>query len=185
MEAIKHALFDEPTSVYVVLGVAQLVLVAVWFYRRTRLSRYLLPVPILLAGGVALLDAAIVTDREQIVQRVEAMRDDFVAGRLDKAGEYIDESYIGYRGGDKGEVVDAIQSEQRIRQVESISVSSMDITVSGRAATMDVTTTIRMDGGQFGGSIPLKWRLHWVKRDGVWRISGAEEPQTGFSGLGL
>jgi hypothetical protein len=185
MEAIKESLFGDPTSVYVALAVIEVLLGVAWFYRRTAKLQRLLVVPILLAGGVFALDTAIVTDREQLRETVEAMAEDFVAGRLDAIGQYIDDDYVGYRGGNKSELIEAIRNEGRIRNVKSIGLSGMEIDVSGNLATMRLVSTITVDGSMYSGSVALHWQLRWVKRGDAWRLEHASEPKQGIPGFGI
>jgi hypothetical protein len=173
MASIKQTLFEDPTAIYIVLGLAELALAALWFYRRTVWSQRLLVAPLLLAAGVFALDALIVTDREQIMETVEVMAEDFETGQMENIDQYIDEAYVGFRAESKKQLVAALRNEQENRNVESIKVTSMELDVSGRSATMYVTTII----GWRGNRIPLRWTLYWVKRDETWRIRGAEEPQ--------
>ncbi len=173
MESIKQTLFEDPTAIYIVLGLAELALAAMWFYRRTVWSQRLLLAPVLLAVGVFALDVLIVTDREQIMETVEAMAEDFEAGRMENIDQYVDEAYVGFRADSKEQLVAALRSEQENRNVDSIKVTSMELDVSGRSATMYATTII----GWRGNRIPLRWTLYWVKRNDAWRIRGAEAPE--------
>ncbi|MBS3822213.1 MAG: DUF4440 domain-containing protein [Planctomycetes bacterium] len=185
MEAIHHALFGDPTSVYVALAIVEVLLGVAWFYRRTAKLQRLLVLPILLAGGVFVLDQAIVTDREQLGETVESMAEDFVAGRLDAIGRYIDDGYVGFRGASKAELLEAIHNEGRVRNVTSIDLSGVEIDVSGNLATMWLVSTITVDGSMYSGSVALHWQLRWVKRGDVWRLEYASEPKRGISGFGI
>lgn len=181
MENIKETLFGDPSTLYIVLAALELAFIVVWFYRRTPWTQRLLLAPVLLGGLVLGLDALVETDHEKIMATVKQMAADFEAGRMEDIGQYIDESYNGFGGQSKAEVVERLNAEQGNRQIESIKVTSLDLQVNGRMAEMQVTTLIGLQGGQF----PLRWRLTWIERDGTWRLANAAEPQRTVPGFGL
>ena len=94
METIKTVLFEDPTSLYVLLGVVELVLLAMWIKRRTRAWAVRLAIPTAVAVAIFGLSALVVTDREYITRAMHEIAADCGAGSVEAAGKYLDAAAI-------------------------------------------------------------------------------------------
>lgn len=182
METITRTLFEEPFWFLVGLGLLEVVLVAMWHGRRTKGLARALAVPIAV-GIVVILTAALVeTDRERLVATMERMTADLEMGRIDVLTETLDEKVLvnlgeyGGRGLDKAQTVTAAERSIKQYAVSRIRLSNVVTEMSDRPV-MDVTTIIFSDAPGFSGRpAPLRWRMHWIQREGQWRILEIEKP---------
>ena len=69
MDALKRAVFEDPTWVYAALAVIAAVLAASWFARRSRRLLAMMAIPVVLAGVVFAVERWVKTDREIIIER--------------------------------------------------------------------------------------------------------------------
>jgi hypothetical protein len=182
MESIKHVLFENPTWLLVILGVAELVVFWVWLQRRTNRTAMGLVVPPILAGLFLLLAMLVVTDRETIRNHLQQIADDYQAERLDAAATYLDEKYEGF-GGDKQSLLGLAKQTRGKHPIETIRVTRLVSNVQGRRATTDITTVVHLKDSLGGGAYSFAWSIGWVKRDAGWRILHIDTPQTVVPGF--
>jgi len=180
MDSLRSAFLENPLWVYVALALAALVLIALWYERRTRRLLLLLAAPPVLAAGVALLAWAVQTDREQILRVSEEIVADISAGRSEALKTYLHEDFTGvYRGRiemDKGRALALARSEPARYAVRDIRLGPAEVEVSGGRA--DATGTLYVDtGGR--GRIPVHYHVEWVKIADGWRIRRADNIRAG------
>ena len=189
MESLRSALFEDPLYVYVLLGVALLVLAVRFHGKRTRGRAAALLVPLALGLGAFLTQRAVVTDREQIVAAFHEIAADLEQGRTDALDQYLDDDYIGFElaglGVTKANAVR--QAKWAIKQhgAPRVKFTRLRADVGSDAATADVETVMDFAGAGPGpSSVPLIWKIEWVRRGGGWKIHRADLPQYGM-GLGI
>ena len=192
MEALKRALFEDPLTIYVGLGMIEIVLLAVW--RRYMTPRRLLALagPLLLAGGVFLVERMVVTDAELIVTALEEIAESASADSPDMVPirTYVDGNIrvdirpwvSGTLNRDK-----ALKEWQNLlddHNVVSVVISGVDVEVNGDSARAKFTTNITWRNSRKGPEVTsqFKWTVDWVRRAGGWRIIGVDPPT---QGLGL
>jgi hypothetical protein len=181
MEFLKRTFLEDPTYLYVLLVIVELVLMAIWYSRRTAWSARLLLLPVVLAGCVVAADAMVVTDRERLKQVVEEIAADVAGGSFDVATSYLDDSYQGF-GGNKAGLIDRGLAEAHSRRIEKVKFTRVQTIFSGKTAEMDVTTVIHMRG-DYAGSRPIAWKIYWVDLPEGWRIRGVTSPQLVIPGF--
>lgn len=181
---MKELFCEDPLAVYVVLSVAAVVLAGLWLTRREGKYLKLLLVPIVLAGGTALLDHFVETDREALERAAREIAADFQAGSIDVGLGYLAPSYTGF-GGDRDAVVAMARSRLERMDIRKVNLTNFEIHTAGKRAEMKVTSTLHVEGDQPGMYPPLRWHVQWEKLPEGWRIVHVAPPQQvvpGFSG---
>jgi hypothetical protein len=177
METIRANFFEDPLYVYIALAFVELVLVAIWYERRTRAWAMWLLSPAVAGGLVLAVSTLVVTDREQILAAAGRIARDLEAGSLAAAGEYLDEGYRGL-GGDKQGALAAGRAAIQAYRIQSIRFTRMNVEVTSRQARMHAATIIELVSREWGsGGAALVWDVRWVKRKDGWRIVDVQEPQ--------
>ena len=186
METITRTLFEEPFWFLVGLGFLEVVLIAMWHGRRTKGLARALAIPIVVGIVVALTASLVETDREKMTASLERLAGDLEAGKVDVLAETLDETItvdLGEYGGgglDKARAIAAAERSLGEYQVTKIRLTNIVVEMGDRPI-MDVTTIVFSDIPGIGGRpMPLRWRLHWIERDGQWRILEIERPRTGL-----
>ncbi len=176
METIETALFEDPFSIYVTLGLAATAIIVLW---RTggRSGRWLatrLLIVAALAGGVFAVERLVVTDREQIQLALRDIAVSVPAGRIDHAMTYIDENYRGW-GKSKPGVIVAVKLAVANYQVRDIKLMGTPrIEVANKLAECKVSVLILYNFEGTPSKYPMAWNVKWIKRREGWRIEGAE-----------
>jgi hypothetical protein len=178
MEWLKSTFFEDPTYVYIGLGLAMLVLGIIW--RKRRGPGWLtaaLAMP-LLAAGVFIVGRAVVTDREVIDNQCQEIAQDLSAGKFDAAQRYLDDDFGGLWA-TKSIAIDAGAEAIKQFDVGKVSLERLQTKVDNKHAVTTVRTmlSIRSVGRQW----PMDWKLTWVKKSRGWRIVEASytQPQLG------
>jgi hypothetical protein len=184
MDTLKRLFLEDPTTVYVLFALIELVAIVVWYRQRSRRSLIALAVPVVLGGAVFALDSLVVTDREELQKAVRQIADAFEQRRVDTVLDYLDDEYSGFAG-NKAQAVDRARSELRLERIESIRLSYNQLTVRERFAEMTVTSVIKTTSSAGGRAVALQWKVEWVKRSAGWRIIHISPPTPvipGFTG---
>jgi len=172
MDAIKRAFLEDPLYVYAALGIAAFVLAAAWYERRRRLWLNLAACAVLLGVGVGLVEHLVVTDRERIVAALHEIAKAVETRQLDRAAEYVDEDYGGWKLTRKALIAAgklAVRTYD-IREVRFVGQPTVDLR---GAAGADCRVRTVVHRGEAGRPVPLSWELEWIKRPGGWRIRRA------------
>ena len=172
METLKRIFFEDPTVVYVIAGVVLLVLIAVWFRRRTRGATLYILAALMLAAFVFVLQMLVTTDREQIGQALEEITVRVNAADIESLDEFIDESYTGLWA-PKRQLLESGQTMFKRANVRDVRITDKKIEVSGDRADVRVITAALADDpftGNMPVTIPIQWRLKWIKTDGRWKL---------------
>ena len=180
MESLTEALYEDPLYIYVCLVFAELVLAALWHERRTRRWAVALLAGPLLAAAVFLIERAVVTDREQIIQTIRQIARDVESGSVEKLRGHLDDDFTGDFG-TKDHAIRAAEKAIRTYHVKCVRVGKPDVKVAGDRATMRLATIIEFSGGGFSGQSSLLWDLGWVKHgEDTWRIYKVTGPKQGL-----
>jgi len=186
MDTIKSMLFENPTVLYMILAVVELVLVFLWWDRRAERSgrKYLFAMAVPPVLGVALLVAStlVVTDREQIVQAAKEIAADLSRGDGGALEKYLDEKFVVRFEGfpiSRGMVLALVESQKKKYAIDDIEIVSSTVNVeSDDYATMHVATRMtgrdRDLGANFSGGV--KFVVKWIKRPDGWKVLECEEP---------
>jgi hypothetical protein len=175
-------LVDDPTGVYVILAAAELILLVLWWHRRTAKLRLALLGPVVLGGAVFALDLFVQTDREQLLAAARDIAQAAKVGDVETAATYLDENYTGF-GGSKEKILARTKTLQTRYTIETVKLTDFNMTLSNRQAQMNVTSVIHFGAGTSIGMTSLRWTLQWIEREDGWRISNIEEPQTAVPGF--
>lgn len=176
MDEAKRVLFESPTYLYVALVVAELALAGIWYERRSRRVAMLLVVPILLAGVVFAIEAAVVTNREQIIEAAREIVADLNEGKTDTLDKYLDDEFSGFYL-NKKRAITVAKIELGSKNIARIKLTRIVVDVSGRTAKMRAGTAITIK--EYNTTVPILWNVYWVKRSDGWRIAGVDEPEKG------
>lgn len=183
MESLRHALFEDPTYVYVSLGLAELALAAVWHSRRGARWLAALLVPIVLAAGVFVTERLVVTDREQIFAAMKEIADGIADRDFAAVAGWIDEDLTGYYAG-KAQAVAAGRRAAERYDVRSVGYLNPRLAIDGGRARLRVTTVVSLRAAGDASRTVLTWDIRWVKREQGWRIREVGRPKLGAD-LGL
>ena len=192
MEAIKVVLFEDPTSFYVLLGVVELLFLAMWIKRRTRAWAVRLAIPVAVALAIFGISRLVVTDREYIANAMREIADDCGAGSVETAGTYLDAAAIvdlpdPYGGvelsRDKALAGGRLALKaMRVREVRYIRLA---VDVDGEKAKVHTSTLIQFGRSTGKGETTgLIWNLEWAQTPDGWRIVRVHKPQFGVDLLG-
>jgi len=134
-----------------------------------------LVVLVLVAAGLyVLVDRLIVTDRERVERVVEDVRDAVVRDDWDAVAAAVDEDVsLGAR--DKRALVDSWRSLWKGSGLQTLDASVDDVAVDGDRAAARVRVGP-------GGMLARAWgsgRVHFVRRENGWKISGVDEVSYG------
>lgn len=170
VDTITTALFEDPIWLYVVLGVIEAALVALWWGQPGRRVTIGLLVPLVLGGAVFFISRAVVTDRERITAATRAIIQDIRDGNTDVLAQYLDDEYRGFCG-TKPRAVEACRAAIGRYGPRAVTIRQMEVQPVGPTAQMRVTTLIAPSKRQPGSRLArLKWEVRWDKRPQGWRI---------------
>jgi hypothetical protein len=176
MDSLRYHLLENPFYVMVVLGLAELGLLSLWWSWRTRRLAWALAAPAVLAGMIYLLAAWVKTDREQILELSEQIAADIRADRLDAARLALDEAYQGWAG-DKQQTLQMGRGLLEHFRIRAVQIIWTTLAVESGRARMRAQTIISYQLDQAGeGRSALQWDLTWIKRPVGWRILDVQEP---------
>ncbi len=173
--------FENPLYIYFALALAELVLVVIWYEKRT--SRWVLSlvIPVVLAGVVGLVAHLVVTDRERIIAAVKDIARSVESGQLQQLPDHLDRDFTarleGLRVG-KRQVVALCNSRISRWRIRRVSFAKMKVEVASEEAKMHVVTILTY--GEDSRRTPLIWDAVWIKRGGSWLILRVAEPKHGI-----
>jgi len=171
MDAIARALLEDPSSIYVILGMAELVILAGWALQRTRGWAKAALAPILLGVCVGLLAMLVVTDREQITRNLTDIASRAEASDVAGIGAHLDgqcTAVLFARGPlDKSATLEWASAMMAAPGVASVNVFDVEVTVTGHKAVSTFDTAVSLRNGWRGR---LAWQLDWIERPDGGRI---------------
>jgi ketosteroid isomerase-like protein len=179
MESLSRHLLESPVYVYAAGALAETLLLARWYLRRTRgRLAALAPVPVLVLG-VALIDHFIQTDRERIAASLKAIAAALERHDVSAAAEYLDPACrapaSGERFLDREELIARARRAIATYGVRAVSVRDVQTEVSGAIGTTRLTSRVTFGGGTLTGqSLSIAWVLQWARRPAGWRIVRVE-----------
>ena len=174
MESIERLLLEEPTNLYIALGVAELALLAVWHSRRSRGLAMALAAPPLLALAVLLADVLVKTDREQIAQALQAVARTGERGEVDAARPYLADDMRLVRGSisaDRDAALEIARAALAFWPVKRVKLQRLETTVEGDRAASDVEAQLTSRREE---TLPTAWRVQWVRTRDGWKILQVE-----------
>lgn len=184
MEALKRTFFEGPLYLYIVLAAAELVLLVVWHARRTRKTAMRLLVPLVLIGVIFVVEMAVVTLREKLIDTLGRLEQDAEVLDVDAIAAYLTDDFelSSARGRiGKPEAVSSVNSAIGRYKITAVKFVSHDIEMSDREARTALTTQIITDANEIGLQNPfVSWSLHWSFGPQGWRIRRADHPQLGM-----
>jgi len=176
-------LFENPFWFLVGMAFLEVILLAVWYERRTRRAACLLVVPAALAVVVWLTSVLVVTDREQMIRTVGLIGQDLAAGKTQALREYLGDGVIvnlGPYGGDrldKAATIGAAEAAAEQYKISSVRVSRFELEMRKHPVSEIITVMTSDSDESVLKSTPLEWRVWWVKRGVVWRIAEVHPPR--------
>ena len=170
---MKELLFERPATIYIVLGAVEVLVLAVWAWRRTSRCRWAALAAPVLAVVVGLIAHYVQTDREKIAAILDGAIANIEAGKVDAAAECLDSEFAGPRLGGrpmpKGLYVEMARRTLRRRPVERIVLRRRETEVSGDSAVTELEATIIGKSGE--GLKKAIWELTWIRRREGWRVT--------------
>ncbi len=174
MDQLKELLFERPATIYVVLGAVEVLVLAVWAWRRTsRCGWAALAAPVL-AVVVGLIAHYVQSDGEKIAAILDGAIAHVEAGEVDAAAECLDSRFAATdsqgRPIPKDRYVEIARRKLRGWPVERIELLRRETEVSGNSAVTELDT--RIIGVKPGEGIPKAvWELTWIRRREGWRVT--------------
>jgi len=169
MEFLKHTFLEAPFLVFITTGMAELVTVAVWQKTHARRVLVMLVVWPCVAVAVALLAAAVQTDREKITATWLDIESAIEAEDTDRLMRGIAEDFSS--GGLDHEALRRLADEART--VMAPGAVRFDGFTLHEIADGKATATVR--AVYIRGGYPTDWTLTFAAQpDGAWRLAGAE-----------
>ena len=170
---MKELLFERPATIYIILGAVEVVVLAVWAWRRTPRCRWAALAAPVLAVVVGLIAHYVQSDREKIAAIIGGAIAHVEAGDVDAAAECLDSEFSapGLRGMriPKALYVELARRTLRRRPVEAIHRQRLETEVTGDSAVTELDTRII---GKSGEGIPkATWELTWIRRGDGWRVT--------------
>lgn len=193
MQALRRALFEDPLTIYVALGMIEIVLLAVWHRSMTPRRLLVLAAPLLLGGGVFWIERLVVTDGEVIVAALEEIAEGVSADPPDlgPARTYLgDDAAVDLAlgpdtmGMSKTRAIAQMRSLIRRYGVTSVAVLDTHVRVTGNSARVTFSTNVTYRTGRktTRQTYALTWTVDWKRRQEGWRIIGVDRSG---QGLGL
>jgi len=179
METLSRTFFEDPLYAYVALAVAELVLAATWYVRRTRGSLAAMLAPPLLAAATFAVERLVVTDRERILAAAGEIARDIERGSLASAEECLDDGFGGYWP-TRAIALAAGRAAIAQYRFDRVRVVNPKVEVSGTRAAMHAMTIVSISAGEAAGNrVCLVWDILWIKRPAGWRIFRMVNVQAG------
>ena len=175
-------LFENPFWLYVLLIVAEGVLLGIWRQKRDAKSLRRLLIPPAIAALLFALSSLVVTDREKILEATGEIAKGFNAHSTEALGRYLDDDFHLQLSGqslDKKATLAKARDGLRQAGLRKLEIKKTKIDVNGAHATMRMLTVVTLQGSFARGTFPIIWQLKWVKRGKHWKILSAQQPQFG------
>jgi hypothetical protein len=181
---MKELLFEDPFWLYVLLVLAESILLWIWKSQRTRQAAIRLLVPAGLGALVFAVATLVVTDREKITRATHEIVETVSSGQISTLEKYLDKDFHGtFRGESLNRAKTLARARDALRRfsIRKVELKRLEVKVSGQTATVRMLTGIRAGGRKMRGQFPVIWRIEWIKRGKQWTILSAGEPRLGTS----
>ena len=181
MESLRSTFFEDPFVVYVVLILVAIVMGGMWYGRRERKWLLGLIVPVALAGGVFLLERAVVTDREEIWTALDEIAEGVKADDVEAVAKHLDEKFTGMGLGPlrlgKAATLVKVKALMALYAVGEMRYTGRrEVTFTGPGlARSRIQTLVFYDRPVEGGRVPMNWEVEWVKGEAGWKIRRVEQ----------
>jgi len=184
MQTLKRIFFEDPTSVYVLLGLVEIVLLVLWYKRRARRYAVRLLVPLAAAAIVFVVEWAVVTLHEKLLATMAELQRDAETLDVDAVAGYLaDDMTVVLTGRrfDKPAAVALARTAAKRFGIHGVEFINYRIQMQQRLATVVLNTQVIADTGDLGQQRPfIAWELRWRYGPQGWRIYRVEQPQVGL-----
>lgn len=187
--ALERYLLETPWPAMSVLVAAGLIVAYVLWHRKPKGAMAAAGAGVLLAAGVYLLAQQVVTVREELQTRTEALIKAILAGNVASAEPMIrDDLTVTLLGSatnlGKPAVLEQIKGDVAGRYGATNSrIASIGATLDGSSAAR-TQADIRVESRMTSGTLPTVWMFHWqqstINGQPVWRLRQLEAQQIGL-----
>ncbi len=180
METFKTIFFENPWPVYVVLGLAELVLLFLWRSRRTSKSAIRLLYPLAAASAVFAVATLVVTLREELVLTLKQLKQDASALDVEAVAVHFGEDF---RLASRGRRVDRTQAVIVCkRAIQKYGVSQVDfldtrVETDGPVGKVELITQIWIKSDFTEKAPTMKWTFHWRHGPDGWKVIRIDQPE--------
>jgi len=167
---LKYLFLESPIWIYVLAGIAELITIAVWQNRRSRLALYLMAFWLVLAVGVGILAGTVDTGREKVQVAWDGVRQAIKVRKVDGLMKHIADDFVSDRQ-NKAQLRALAEQAFKTNGPEDVSIGGGSLNEVGDAL-IEVTVMARY--------LPARgYPTHWLvtfknQADGSWRIAAAQ-----------
>ena len=173
MDQLKELLFERPATIYAVLAAVEVVVLAVWAWRRTPRCKWAALAAPGLAVVVGLIAHYVQSDGEKIAAALDEAIAHIEAGDVDAAAACLDSEFTGQ--GSRGKAVPRdtyVEVSKRILNkwpVKKIARQRLETQIAGNSAMSELDTRIISKRGDVINR--ATWQLTWIRRREGWRVT--------------
>lgn len=182
---MSQILFESPLKLAVLVFLPVVVTSWVWFVRQTPRSRNAMLATMALGAALFGLQAAVVTQREVLIDLCHKLATMTEEGNIDGIGRCLDETFQA-EGLDRAAMLTRIERALHQYRPEESRLSGFDFTFDGEdRATVTFNVFCRISTGQMiEHGVPSRWRLTLLRRPAGWRVNCIEALPTALSPIG-
>ena len=181
VDTLKLLFLEDLFYFYVVLAVAEGILLVAASRRRTRRALLWALLPLGLAGVLTALASAVQTDRERIESSIRRIARAAEQQDMETIAALVDEDY--HDGvNDRSRLLQIARPALRAYRVSNVRLGAMQIDPSAEPPVASVAARVAIDTPLGRADLPMRWRVEWVERDGVWKVRSAQMESSVFHG---
>lgn len=181
---LQHVLLESPLLLIPLLIVGLYVLVYVWARRRTKGSGWAVVVGFAAAAMLVIVQMAVVTDREQLIDTCNEMGDLVEAGRISALAQFIAPEFD-EAGLDREGFLDRVDRARIDYAVSDIRLSNFEVEVDGSTATVRLAATCRVQAeGIIMDRQALRFELEFRRSGDQWQVTSVERLRSGLGAVG-
>ncbi|MBT3200110.1 MAG: hypothetical protein HN350_09355 [Phycisphaerales bacterium] len=173
MESIQTALFEEPLTIYIVLGIIAIVGLVIFRRQRTRKSARTLLFALASAAVVFAISTLVVTDREQIRAAVDEIGLAINSDNVQAVERFIDDDFSATSPySTRAKAIHWIKRNIKQYEITNVTLKILSLDITNDQAEMQIISDVNTK------TIPLMrfpWDVKWTKRSGQWRILNVSE----------
>jgi hypothetical protein len=179
MELLRHLLFEDPLSLWIVLGIVALVSLGVWARFRSEKALWATAGCVLAGIALAVLAWAVETDRENIIRTLDIMAAAIERGDATAFNERISPAYKNGPSGTKERLAAIVEVAIKRVHVSAVGDPFIDLKEGEAVVQQDYTFQYRIyrpgPVGEIGQAIqPVTWEGAFAPdADGEWRLRSA------------